>query len=106
MASKPASQQRRILFLTNVEHGEANVFLATAHALLQEDPDVELHFASFAGLEASVTSVWQQARLLVPTANPIIQHEIKGLRMGEGLLQYFVQRQIPRRDDYLPESIL
>ena len=41
------SQKRKILMLTNSEHGQANVFLATSRAILAIDPDVEIHFASF-----------------------------------------------------------
>ncbi|RYP63533.1 hypothetical protein DL771_009229 [Monosporascus sp. 5C6A] len=86
LASK---RQRRILLLTNVDRGEANIFLATCHALLHRDPDIELHFATLKGLEESITS-------------------IKGLSMADGLRHFFANRksEIPLEDDYLPKSFL
>ncbi|KAM5342260.1 hypothetical protein ACJ41O_013226 [Fusarium nematophilum] len=41
----------KVLMLTNSELGQANVFLATAHSLLEQDPDIKVHVASFPGLE-------------------------------------------------------
>ncbi|KAL1704341.1 hypothetical protein EV121DRAFT_291437 [Schizophyllum commune] len=42
---------QRILFLTNPEHGQSTIHLATAFEIQSRDlPDVELHFASFASL--------------------------------------------------------
>lgn len=41
--------------LTSCELGQANVFIATAHALLERDPDVELHIASFPQLEKTLS---------------------------------------------------
>jgi hypothetical protein len=38
---------RKILMITSSEHGHANVFVSTAHALFERDPSVELHVASF-----------------------------------------------------------
>ncbi|RYP39452.1 hypothetical protein DL767_002186 [Monosporascus sp. MG133] len=100
--------QRRILLLTNVDRGEANIFLATCHALLHRDPDIELHFATFKGLEESITSVWEAARLNLPQVKPIIFHQIKGLSMADGLRHFFANREseIPLQDDYLPKSFL
>ena len=106
MATQTPTRPRKILLLTNIDRGEANVFLATSHALLQLDPDVEIHFATFTGLEESVTSVWQHARRTVPQAKPIIFHEIKGLSMADGIKGYFSRSQVPCRKDYLPESFL
>jgi hypothetical protein len=39
--------RRKVLMLTNCELGQANIFIATSHALLEQDPNVELHIASF-----------------------------------------------------------
>lgn len=107
MVAQTPSRPRKILLLTNIDRGEANVFLATSHALLQLDPDVEIHFATFGGLEESITSAWEHARQTAPQANPIIFHEIKGLSMAEGLKDYFTKnQQVPHRKGYLPESFL
>ncbi|OAA48786.1 3-hydroxyacid dehydrogenase/reductase [Cordyceps fumosorosea ARSEF 2679] len=51
------SGPKKILMLTNAEHGQANVFLATAHEILQVDPEVEVHVCSFPALESSVDSI-------------------------------------------------
>ncbi|KAK3172949.1 hypothetical protein OEA41_006275 [Lepraria neglecta] len=106
MATQKPSIPKKILLLTNIDRGEANVFLATSHALLQADPDVKLHFATFGGFEASVISVWRHARRTLPYAKPITFHEIEGLPMAEALRQYFSRKEIPWRNNYLPESFL
>lgn len=43
---------RKVLLFTNAELGQANVFLATSHALIQLG--AEVHFASFPAIEDSV----------------------------------------------------
>ncbi len=45
--------------LTNAEHGQANVFLATAHELLQLDPTAQVNICSFPALAPSVESIRQ-----------------------------------------------
>lgn len=101
-----APEPTKILLITNIDRGEANVFLAVSHALARADPHVQLHFATFTGLEASVASVWENARLAVPQASPIVFHEIQGLPMAEGLRQYFARNQVPVGETQLPESFL
>jgi hypothetical protein len=52
----------KVLFLTNVERGQANVHLATAHALLSEYADsFQIHFASFPDISAAVEQVSRHA---------------------------------------------
>lgn len=97
---------RSILLITNIENGESNVFLATAQALLEADADVELHFATFAGLEAAVASTWERAKVNVPHAKPIVFHAIDGLSMGDGLRHYFATNTSMGKDAYLPDSFL
>ncbi|RTE80222.1 hypothetical protein BHE90_005295 [Fusarium euwallaceae] len=46
--------RRKVLMLTNYELGQANVFIATSHALLERDPNIELHIASFPQLEKTL----------------------------------------------------
>lgn len=96
----------KILLLTNVERGEANVFLSTAHALIEADPNVELHFSTFAGLDANVTSVWEEARRKVPQAKPIVYHELTGVSMGTGVMQYFMRKNPGQKEITLPESFM
>ncbi|GIK02013.1 hypothetical protein Aspvir_006056 [Aspergillus viridinutans] len=79
------SQGPKILLLTNSEFGEANVFLATSHAILQADPTVELHFATFGGLRESVAMVSQKIQATIPETKPIVFHKIHGLTMSESL---------------------
>ncbi|ROT41272.1 UDP-Glycosyltransferase/glycogen phosphorylase [Sodiomyces alkalinus F11] len=42
---------KKILMITNSETGQSNVILATAHALFEQDPTVQVHIASFPQLE-------------------------------------------------------
>ncbi len=61
---------RRILFLTNSEYGQANVILAAIHSLLHIAPDVELHVASFAGLEAPLRQISDHAKNAASAGSP------------------------------------
>jgi hypothetical protein len=106
MATPNPTKPKKILLLTNVDRGEANVFLATSQALLQLDPDVEIHFATFNGLQGSVVRVWQEACRISPQAKPITFHEIKGLPMEDGVKRYLSENRVPCREGYLPESFL
>ncbi|KAM4066511.1 glycosyltransferase sdnJ [Hirsutella rhossiliensis] len=94
----------KILMLTNAERGEANVFLATCHALLEADPGLELHFATFDGLQQTVAQVSDNVRRAVPHAKPIVFHQIKGPTMTESIMQHLARNCIPRKADGSPES--
>ncbi|AEO66510.1 glycosyltransferase family 1 protein [Thermothielavioides terrestris NRRL 8126] len=73
---------KRVLLLTNSEHGQANVFLATSYALLTlEDEDVEVHFASFPPIRSFVSSTSEYAQHTKPGARPIVFHTIEGVDM-------------------------
>jgi hypothetical protein len=98
-----AGTPRNPLLITNIDRGRANVFLATCHALFRPDANVELHFATFRGLEAAVALTWQHARLTVPSARPIVMHEVKGLSMAEGLQHNFTLRMTPKKG-FVPDS--
>ncbi|RDA90232.1 hypothetical protein CP533_6859 [Ophiocordyceps camponoti-saundersi (nom. inval.)] len=74
------SSSRKILLLTNSELGEANVFLALSPALLQSDPDVEVHLASFASLKQHVDQVRINVEKTLPNKS-IVFHEIQGSSM-------------------------
>ncbi|OIW32609.1 UDP-Glycosyltransferase/glycogen phosphorylase [Coniochaeta ligniaria NRRL 30616] len=79
----------RILLLTNSEHGQANVFLATSHALLtlprphnDDDDDIpEVHFASFPPISKFVAQTSHHALSSSPSSHPIVFHPISGLPM-------------------------
>lgn len=73
---------KRVLLLTNSEHGQANVFLATAYALLtREDEEVEVHFASFPRIQKSVAETSEQVQRDRPGSRPIVFHTIHGKDM-------------------------
>jgi hypothetical protein len=100
---KPQIHPKKILLITNEDRGQANAFLATSEALLQADPGLEVHLASFPRLQPEVTSTSQQAQRTAAGANPIVFHTIKGLSMAEGVKNYFHQRPTPMRG-LLPAS--
>jgi hypothetical protein len=107
MASPSMSgKARKILMLTNSDHGQCNVFLATAHALLQLDQDVEVHFATFTGLEKSVASVSKHAQSTAPNARPIVYHKINGLSMEDGIRDYMARNNVKCKTGYFPQSFL
>ncbi|KAK3389165.1 hypothetical protein B0H63DRAFT_95075 [Podospora didyma] len=73
---------KRVLLLTNSEHGQANVYLATSYALATlDDEDVEVHFASFSPIEKFVTATSQHAKRNKSRARPIVFHVINGVDM-------------------------
>ncbi|KAK3294448.1 uncharacterized protein B0H64DRAFT_418347 [Chaetomium fimeti] len=73
---------KRVLLLTNSEHGQANVFLATSYALLTlEDEDVKVHFASFQPIQSFVSATSDHAQQDKPGARPIVFHTIDGVDM-------------------------
>ncbi|KAH6619561.1 hypothetical protein B0J18DRAFT_434421 [Chaetomium sp. MPI-SDFR-AT-0129] len=81
------ARPRRILFFANSDFGQANVVLATAHALLHHDPQVEVHIASFHALEEAVHSTSAFALKTTPhkhatTPTPITFHPLDGISWG------------------------
>ncbi|KAK3688204.1 hypothetical protein B0T22DRAFT_425746 [Podospora appendiculata] len=78
-----APRPKRVLLFTNSEHGQANVYLATSYALLtlEEEPDVEVHFASFAPIEKFVAATAEYVRHDNSRARPIVFHAIEGVDM-------------------------
>lgn len=73
---------KRVLLITNSEHGQANVFLATSYALLTlPDEDVQVHFASFPSIQKSVLATSNHAIRDNPQARPLVFHEVAGLSM-------------------------
>jgi hypothetical protein len=75
----------RVLFFTNSDYGQANVVLATAHALAHIISDVEIHIASFQGLQEAVRATSDFVLSSAPksvNAKPFIFHEVKGISWG------------------------
>lgn len=101
--SKPTGP-RKILLLTNIEHGESNVFLATCQALFDLDPDVEVHFATYSGFEPFVEAVWDQVRKKHPDAKPVVFHEIKGIPGLRAMHECLQRQRVPHTENFLPES--
>ncbi|KAH7630574.1 hypothetical protein B0T09DRAFT_398181 [Sordaria sp. MPI-SDFR-AT-0083] len=82
------SAPKRVLLLTNSEHGQANVFLAAGYALLTlPDEDVEVHFASFTPIQKCVLSTYEHAKRNKPLARSIIFHAIPGIDMVSAWLR-------------------
>ncbi|KAL7956363.1 glycosyltransferase family 1 protein [Trichoderma compactum] len=68
--------RRRILLITNVECGELDVFLATAQALLEADPGLDLHLATFLGVDDAALPVG------------VTYHQINGISMYQALEEH------------------
>ncbi|KAI1496621.1 glycosyltransferase family 1 protein [Biscogniauxia marginata] len=81
------SDSKRVLLMTNSEYGQANVHLAVAHALLQQDDHVEVHIASFRPLRKSVLGISDLACRDAPGARPIAFHELPGATMFDALVR-------------------
>ncbi|KFY31374.1 hypothetical protein V494_07963, partial [Pseudogymnoascus sp. VKM F-4513 (FW-928)] len=62
--------KRKLLFITNREHGAANVHLAVSYEILTNRPDIEIHLISFPSLEKHVRAVSEQARKSFSPAAP------------------------------------
>jgi hypothetical protein len=72
------------LFLVNDQHGLSNVHVATASALLENYPDIEVHFASFPGLKAKLERIAQFAQKTNPEAH-IVFHQLRGPSISDAL---------------------
>ncbi|KAI0203444.1 hypothetical protein F4808DRAFT_19934 [Astrocystis sublimbata] len=67
-----------VLFFINAEYGLSNVHLATASALLERHPNIDLHIASFPRVAPKVAKVASLARQKVKSAKDIHFHELPG----------------------------
>ncbi|CAH0045635.1 unnamed protein product [Clonostachys solani] len=79
-------RNKTALFISNIEHGLSNVHVATASALLEGYPDIEVHFASFAKLRSKLARVSAFAQAKTPAAKDIIFYELNGLSFYEAVL--------------------
>lgn len=82
-----ASRQRQtILFLTNSELGQANVFFAVLYELLRRS-NLDLHFGTFSVLHDKVTELFEQAKrdLSYERSSPsnITFHDLGGKSMTQ-----------------------
>ncbi|KAI8251971.1 hypothetical protein K4K58_008240 [Colletotrichum sp. SAR11_239] len=84
------SPKRKVLMLTNSEYGQANIFLATCHALMGTAPDVEIHLASFAPIRTAVAAASEASIKAHPKASSINFHEIHGTNYFKALLSHQV----------------
>lgn len=82
-----APRARRVLILTNSEHGQANVCLAVSDTLLNDHEDVELHFGSFAPMERFVRATEEHARRTHGHGRAIRFHRVDGLQMKDAWLR-------------------
>ncbi|KAI7771398.1 hypothetical protein LZL87_010838 [Fusarium oxysporum] len=78
-------RNKTVLFLTNSEHGLSNVHLATASTLLENYPDIGVHFASFPTIEQKLERVSSFAKIKSPNARPIVFHGLKGLTFVQAI---------------------
>lgn len=65
-----------VLFLVNSEDGLSNVFVATAHALLERHPQVHVHFASFPPIAPRLERISRYGRKTTPSARDIVLHQL------------------------------
>ena len=75
-----------VLFLSNVEHGLANVLLATSHAMIVGHNDLEVHYASFKKLEKDISTISKFASQTSSDVKPITFHTLTGTTYGDALL--------------------
>ncbi|KAL7948055.1 glycosyltransferase family 1 protein [Trichoderma barbatum] len=68
---------KKILMITNIERGELDLFIATAHSMLEADSTLDLHLATFSGLQED------------SLPERVTYHQIKGLPMSQALEEYF-----------------
>ncbi|KAI1127421.1 hypothetical protein F5Y10DRAFT_193524 [Nemania abortiva] len=67
-----------VLFFINVEYGLSNVHLATASALLEKHPDIDIHIASFPRTASKVAKVNSLAQKKLKGSRDIHFHELPG----------------------------
>lgn len=74
-----------VLFFANAEYGLSNVHLATASALLERHPEIDVHIASFPRVASKIAKVASLARRKVKTAKDIHFHELPGPEYAQAL---------------------
>ncbi|KAJ3537421.1 hypothetical protein NM208_g6321 [Fusarium decemcellulare] len=74
-----------VLFISNSEHGLSNVHLATASALLENYPDIDVHYASFPNIQGKLQRISSFARERAPQTSDIVFHELRGLTFAQAI---------------------
>lgn len=74
-----SGRNNTVLFLTTEHHGCSNVHLATAQALLEQHPDIEIHWGSFERLANKFPRLSSLAKRRQPDAKDIVFHTLKGV---------------------------
>lgn len=69
--------------LTNSEFGQANIFIATTQALLETNPDVEIHIASFPPFEQSARKALTSSGISTKFGDNPTYHVLPGRTMFE-----------------------
>ena len=77
-----------VLYIVSEHAGHSNVHAATAQSLLQNDPDIEIHFASFPKLANTVSRVTKFAKKHEPRVKEIVFHPLKGPSFHEAFEHY------------------
>lgn len=72
-----------VLFLVTGEHGLTNVHLATAQALVEEHPDITIHWVTFAKFSRKVNQVSAAATKKNPASKPIQVQSLSGVSFAE-----------------------
>lgn len=83
-SKKPAQwpgRNKTVLFMSNAEHGLANVLLATSNALITGHQDLEVHFATFPSLAADLSTISKSSL----KSQPITLHPFEGQTYGDAL---------------------
>lgn len=70
-----------VLFITSEPSGLSNVHLATTYALLENHPNVEVHYASFTKLEKRLRQTSDAAVKKNPNARPVTWHGVSGTNL-------------------------
>ncbi|KAL2829576.1 hypothetical protein BJY01DRAFT_254981 [Aspergillus pseudoustus] len=87
-----------VLYLTDSSSGLSNSHVASAFALLESHPEMQIHWASFSTppIEPRLQRISAAARAKNPDAKPIIFHEMHTASMMETL-----DRTYPSLDDFI-----
>ena len=77
-----------VLYIVSEHPGHSNVHAATAQSLLQNVPDIEIHFASFPKLAKTVSRISTYAKQHEPRAKDIVFHQLNGTSFHEAFDHY------------------
>ncbi|SPJ75977.1 uncharacterized protein FTOL_05708 [Fusarium torulosum] len=80
-------RNKTVLFIANREHGLSNVHLATVSALLENYPDIEVHFASFPSVKQKLDIIASFARRQSPRTKDITFHGLTGLTFAQAIVK-------------------